>query len=105
MKVRTLLAVTLATAAPAAAGPEHAHHNKPSTSKVTPAKPAAKPAPKPAAAPAAPAAPVVAAKPRTLPNGAPACGNVQGKMSREARAKIDECRAKQAEAAKAEAKK
>ncbi|MBA3500478.1 MAG: hypothetical protein H0T65_08905 [Deltaproteobacteria bacterium] len=73
MKIGTLLAVTLATTAPAFAFPK-AHRG------ITKPKPvAAKPAPKPAASPVAVAP--VAAKPRTLPSGAPACGNVQSKMS------------------------
>ena len=80
MKVRTLLAVTLATAAPAAAKPGHPRPVPPKVARVVAAKPA--PAPK---------VPAVAAKPRTLPNGAPACGNVQSKMSAKQRAEREAC--------------
>ena len=80
----TLLAVTLATATPALAFPKgHPAIAKPKPAVTKPA-PAAKPAPAPTQ--------VVAAKPmqpRTLPSGAPACGNVQSKMSPEMRAKRD----------------
>ena len=77
----TLLAVTLATAIPtiATAGPDHAHHDR---AKAAPAKPVpAKPVVKGAKAATAKPAPTAAMKPRQLPTGAPACGNVQSKMS------------------------
>lgn len=72
MKVKMLLAATLATAAPAVAGPTHDHAPRPRT------PPSAKHRAR-APAPAKPAPPTVAATPRTLPNGSPACGNVQAK--------------------------
>jgi hypothetical protein len=83
-KIGTLLAVTLATTAPALAFPKgHPAIAKPKPVATKPA-PAAKPAPTPVAV-----TPVVAAKPRTLPSGAPACGNVQSKMSPSQRAARD----------------
>jgi hypothetical protein len=86
MKLRTLLAVTLATAAPAAAGPEHDHSQKPAVST-------------PKSAPRANPATHAGTAPRTLPTGSPACGNVQGKMPTKRRAEIEACL--RAEAAKA----
>lgn len=99
-QVRKLFAVVaLATATPAVAGPEHAHHRHADT----------RPAPvtdlwnAPAAAPgAATTAPTVTAitqailalfgisVPRTLPTGAPACGNLGAKS--QARADCERAR-------------
>jgi hypothetical protein len=90
MKTRfqALLAVTLATT-PALAFPK----GHPGIAKPRPAatKPAAKPAPTPAPPVAGSRAVVAAApmQPRTLPTGAPACGNVQSKMSPAQRAARD----------------
>lgn len=84
MQIRTLLAVSLATAAPAAAGPAHVQPKRQGV---------AKPAPKPT-----PAKPAVAAKPRVLPTGSPACGNTQTKLTDQERAAILACLAKEAEA-------
>lgn len=72
MKTKLLLAVTLA-ATPALAHPTHVPAK--TAPKPIAKKPAPAPAPKPAPAP-------IAAKPRTLPSGAPACGNVQTKSPR-----------------------
>src|SRR5687768_18309274 len=98
MKVRTLLAVTLATAAPAAAGPEHDHGHKPAAmAKAAPAN----------AAPStvAPCSKVgAAATPRMLPTGSPSCGNVQSKGTASQSEVRDAClRAEAAKAAKAAA--
>jgi hypothetical protein len=85
-KIGILLAVTLATTTPALASPK-AHpaitRPKPAETKPVAAKPVA---PKPIAARPIAAKPVVAPtpamQPRTLPSGAPACGNVQSKGAR-----------------------
>ena len=80
-KIGTLLAVTLATTAPALAFPK----GHPGIAKPKPVAQATAPKPIPAPKPA----PVAAARPRTLPSGAPACGNVQSKMSPAQRAARD----------------
>ncbi|HEY5936076.1 MAG TPA: hypothetical protein VIU61_15610 [Kofleriaceae bacterium] len=101
--MRKLFAVVaLATATPAVAGPEHAHHKH---AEVTPiASPAADPWAGPATATASTAAtaPIPGAiaqailalfgisLPRTLPSGAPACGNLGAKS--QARADCERAR-------------
>ena len=79
MKIGTLLAVTLATTA--LASPRPAAKPRPVAAKRAPA---AKPAPTPTRPGKPTAVPVKAApmQPRTLPSGAPACGNVQSKGPR-----------------------
>lgn len=91
--VKTLLAVTLAAAAPASAGPAHEHHRH-----TTPAAHAAPATPAgPAREPTLKEREIVfrawqtqqrseqllatfgMMRPRALPSGAPACGNVQSK--------------------------
>lgn len=85
-KVTKLFAVVaLATATPAVAGPQHANHEK-KTDQVAVKEPVA-PTPTPTPVPAVETKTMLESAlallgvtvPRRLPNGAPACGNVQGK--------------------------
>lgn len=95
-QVRKLLAVVaLATATPAVAGPEHAHHAgtkpvaaDPWTAPATPATAAT--APVPSAIAQAILALFGISIPRTLPTGAPACGNLGAKS--QARADCERAR-------------
>jgi hypothetical protein len=96
-KLFAVVALATATATPAVAGPGHAHP-RPETTRVATPDPWAGPA----VTAAAPTAPVPAAiaqailalfgisVPRTLPTGAPACGNLGAKS--QARAECERAR-------------